>query len=154
MTAPLPRHVPLVAPVSGVSAAWLWRRLRDEATTAPAALARVAGTEAGRQLAYTLAAIEQAANEWQNRALEDASAAREPEPVSANRTAAQKDPRSGAAFTHEITTAEAADLLGVTGGRIRQWCRDDTLTARRVGGSWLIDRSSAEDLRDARRSAA
>ncbi|MEM1213840.1 MAG: helix-turn-helix domain-containing protein [Planctomycetota bacterium] len=43
-----------------------------------------------------------------------------------------------------LVVAEAAETLGVTEGRVRQLCRDGELDARAAGGTWLIDRQSAE----------
>lgn len=40
------------------------------------------------------------------------------------------------------TTAEAARLAGVTPRTIRTWCQHGAVTARKVGGAWVIDTDS------------
>jgi excisionase family DNA binding protein len=46
-----------------------------------------------------------------------------------------------------ITTKEAAAIVGVTEGRIRQLHREGTLPAQKVDGrTWLYPRSEAEKL--------
>lgn len=147
MSAPLPRRPLLPATFRGVSAAWLWRRVQDEADTAPAALARIAGTEAGKQLAYALAELREAARQWEEWARAERA-------DTASGTAVQADSPSGARLPHEVTTAQAAELLGVTEGMVRRYCRTGKLAARRVGTSWLINRESIGDLRDTRRAGA
>ena len=54
----------------------------------------------------------------------------------------------------EITTIEAAQMLGVSDGMVRRWCRTEVLAARQPHPrSWLVERSSAAYLLEARRSA-
>ncbi len=53
----------------------------------------------------------------------------------------------------EITTDQAAGLLGRTPQRVTQLIRCGDLRARRVGRSWLVERESVTDLLEARRSA-
>lgn len=43
---------------------------------------------------------------------------------------------------HEISTEQAADMLGVTPNRVRQLCRGGQLRARQVGKTWLVDAAS------------
>lgn len=50
-----------------------------------------------------------------------------------------------APLSHEISVREAAEVLRVSGRRVRQLCADGTLEARRDNGwAWLIDRASVE----------
>lgn len=146
-----PRRPLLPATFRGVSAVWLLRRLREQVdlTSAPADLARVAGESAGRELAYSLAELQEAVAQWEERVR-----ARQRGAGSGIGTAEQQSAESPARSGHELTTTEAAALLGVSDGIVRRWCRDERLVARRSGGSWLIDSGSVGDLRDARRGAA
>lgn len=53
-----------------------------------------------------------------------------------------------------LTTAEVADMLGLTS--TRQVCNlvaSEELRGRKVGRSWLVERDSVEALLDVRRSA-
>jgi excisionase family DNA binding protein len=55
------------------------------------------------------------------------------------------------AMTKWITTAEAADIMGVTVSYVRQLARNDRIRARRWGRDWQIERRSAEAFeRDSR----
>lgn len=141
--APIPRRPLLPATFRGVAAVWLHRRLSDhvDLRSAPADLARVAGEAAGQELAHSLAELAEASRQWTERA------------GSAPGTAEQPEPDAGPRSTHEITTADAADLLGCSSGLVRRWCRDGRLPARRLGGSWCIQRGAVLDLHDARRAA-
>ena len=49
--------------------------------------------------------------------------------------------------TNLISTAEAADLLGVTPQRITQLIRNGQLDGTMIGGRWLVDRASVEARR-------
>ena len=145
---PTPRHPLLAAPIRGLTAAWLWRRIRDEAPGAPAALAMVAGERAGVELAHALAELREAARQWEERARVDrADDTRDGTP---ERAAAGRGRRS----PHELTANEAADVLGVSPELVRRWCRAGRLTARRTRGAWQITRTSVEDLHAERRNAA
>lgn len=143
---PASRRPLLPATFRGVAAAWLHRRLSDHVGLASAAedLARVAGPEAGRELQRSLVELAEARRQWEQRVREGSGIGTAEQPVLG----------SGARSGHEVTTTEAADLLGVSPELVRRWCRDGRLAARRPGGSWLIDRGSVLDLLDARRSAA
>ena len=46
-----------------------------------------------------------------------------------------------------ISTAEAADLLGVTPQRVTQLIRNNQLDGTMIGGRWLVDRASVEARR-------
>ncbi|WP_428832166.1 helix-turn-helix domain-containing protein [Janibacter terrae] len=127
-------------------AVWLWRRVKDVAPGAPAALAAVAGAQAATELAMMLAELREAARQWEELAREDAGS------VSGTAEQPSAEPRAGSG--HELTTTQAAALLGVSDGIVRRWCRDGRLVAARRGRSWVIDRGSVGDLLDARRSAA
>lgn len=52
----------------------------------------------------------------------------------------------------QMSTSQAADLLGVTSRAIRQAVHEGRLTAERVGYRWLLDREDVEHYR-ARRAA-
>lgn len=145
--APVPRRPLLPATFRGVAAVWLWRRVKEDAKGAPAAV-RAAGAseQAVRELACSLAELEEAARQWAERFREvEGSGSGTAELVSA-----EPDARSG----HELTTTEAAALLGVSDSLVRRWCREGRLVAVQRGGLWVIDRGSVGDLLDARRSAA
>ncbi|WP_433954652.1 helix-turn-helix domain-containing protein [Janibacter indicus] len=145
--APLPRRPLLPATFRGVAAVWLWRRVKDQAGGAPAALAAVAGEQAGRELEWSLVELREAARQWEERFREvEGSGSGTAELVSA-----EPDARSGYEL---LTTAQAADVLGVSDGMVRRWCRDGVLAAGRRGGSWVVERGSVLDLRDERRDAA
>ncbi|WP_420898954.1 helix-turn-helix domain-containing protein [Janibacter melonis] len=148
----VPRRPLLPATFRGVSAVWLRRRLAEsvDLASAPADLARAANSEqAGRALAYSLAELDEACRQWEERVR-----ARQSEAGSGAGTAEQPESGSLARSGHELTTTEAAALLGVSDGIVRRWCREGRVRARRSGGSWLIDSGSVGDLRDARRGAA
>lgn len=149
MTPPPPRRPLLPATFRGVSAAWLWRRVSDHVSLSSVAadLARVAGEDAGRELSRSLAELEEAARQWSEWAAANRSG-------SAIGTAEPADSEPAARSSHEISTTEAAGLLGVSDAMVRRWCRDGRLVARRPAGSWLVGRGSVLDLLDARRSAA
>ena len=144
---PVQRRPLLPATFRGVAAVWLWRRIEAEAAGAPAALARVAGPEAGRDLALALSELREAVRQWTEHVAKPAgSDVVTAEPVIL---------RSGAAsVVEEITTCEAAEMLGVSDGMVRRWCRTELLVARQAHQRlWLVERSSALDLLEARRSA-
>lgn len=146
--APSPRRPPLPATFRGVAAVWLWRRVKDQASGAPAALVMAgASQEDAQDLARSLAELREAARQWDERVRGRAGG-------SDPGTAEHLDSGSGARSSHEVTTTEAATLLGVSDSIVRRRCRDGRLVARRPGGSWLIDRGSVLDLLDAQRSAA
>lgn len=139
--APPPRRPYLPATFRGVAAVWLYRRLSDrvDLASAPGDLARIAGPEAGRELAQSLAELAEAARQWTERERSTAAGTTEhPPPGDA--------PRS----PHELTTQQAAHALGVTPSLVRRYARSGRLPARRLGGSWLLERGPVLDLRDAR----
>lgn len=49
-----------------------------------------------------------------------------------------------------LTTREVADMLGITPQHVGRLIVDGTLSARRAGRSWLVDRVSAQSLADLR----
>lgn len=149
MTGPVavPRRPLLPATFRGVSAVWLWRRVKDQAGGAPAALAAVAGEQAGRELEWSLVELREAARQWEERVAQDRAG-------SVSGTAEQRSAEPEAGSSHELTTTQAAALLGVSDGIVRRWCREGRIVAVRRGRSWVIDRGSVGDLLDARRSAA
>jgi excisionase family DNA binding protein len=54
----------------------------------------------------------------------------------------------------EMSTAEAAEVLGVSERMVRRWCGDGTLVARQPHPrSWRVDRASVVDLLEMRRTA-
>lgn len=110
-------------------------------------MAAVAGERAAWELACSLAELEEAARQW-------AAYERENGAGSGSGTAEPVVSGSAARSSHELTTVEAAALLGVSDSIVRRHCRAGVLSARRIGRSWLIDRGSVLDLLDARRSAA
>lgn len=118
---------------------WLYRRLSDrvDLANAPADLARVAGPDAGRELAMSLAELAEAARQWTERS-------------SAIGTTEHPPPGDGPRSRHELTTHQAAATLGVSDALVRRYCRDGRLPARRLGGAWLIERAPVLELRDAR----
>jgi excisionase family DNA binding protein len=54
----------------------------------------------------------------------------------------------------EISTQEAASMLGRTDSRVRQLLRDGTLPGRRVGRRWLVQRAAVTAYRDGAGSVA
>jgi excisionase family DNA binding protein len=130
----------LSAPVGGFSAFVLARVLEDALPARIVSLQRQA--ETGRihpdllaELTHTWAAIGEAARQWAERR-------------------ASADASTEAAFTEtparwaEIDTDRAAGLLGVTPSRVRQLVRSGELNARKVGRSWLVDRTSIDLKRE------
>ncbi len=60
----------------------------------------------------------------------------------------------GASSGHdEVTTQQAARVLGVSARRITQLVADGSLVGRKVGRSWLVDGGSVMSLDETRRSA-
>lgn len=53
----------------------------------------------------------------------------------------------------ELTTAEAAERLGLTRERVGQLLNRGELAGRKVGRAWLVDAGSVDDLIDARSAA-
>ncbi|MFC7488787.1 helix-turn-helix domain-containing protein [Knoellia sp. CPCC 206453] len=54
---------------------------------------------------------------------------------------------------NELPTQEVAKMLGLTPRRVGQMVSDGTLSGRKVGGAWLVSRSSVEALADTRRAS-
>ena len=50
-----------------------------------------------------------------------------------------------------VTTSEAAEIIGCVDSRVRQLLREGTITGKRMGRDWLVDRKSAERYRDSER---
>lgn len=44
-----------------------------------------------------------------------------------------------------VSAAEAAEMLGVSKGRVIQLCQRDQLDAKKVGEAWVISRESVEE---------
>lgn len=145
---PTPLRPLLAASFRGVAAAWLWRRVEREAAEASAALARVAGQAAGRELAQALSELREAAAQWSERHRTDGpvAAGGSSEAVSAEMPAQSAD--------MEIGTAAAAGILGVTPRRVGQQAASGVLPARKVGGQWLLSRLSVLEFRDVKGQAA
>ena len=145
----VPERRPLLpATFRGVAAAWLWRRVQHDARDAPASLmAAGASRQEAEALAYSLAELRESARQWGERVTQDREG-------SVSGTAEQRSAEPAAGSGHELTTTQAAALLGVSDGIVRRWCRDGRLVAVQRGRSWVIDRGSVGDLLDARRSAA
>jgi len=76
-------------------------------------------------------------------------------PISASGSAqAQIGPEGASSLsTVEISTREAATMIGVTVRQVRYWLDSGALSGRKVGRDWLADRRSVEALRDVRRTA-
>lgn len=145
---PVPLRPLLGASVRGLAAAWLWRRVQAEATGAPAALARVAGTDAGRQLEQALAELREAAAQWEERVTGGpVSAVGSPE-TGLEETGAQSP------VVDYMGTGEASSVLGVTPRRISQLAQAGVLEGRKVGRTWMLRRPSVLDYRDAKGDAA
>ena len=53
----------------------------------------------------------------------------------------------------EMGTDAAADLLGITERYVRQLCANATITARKVGDHWLIERTEVLDYKRTREAA-
>jgi hypothetical protein len=52
----------------------------------------------------------------------------------------------------ELTTAQAAIVMEVSGQRVRQLAAQQKIIARKAGWIWLVDARAAEDWRDRRRA--
>ena len=104
----MPLRPLLSASVRGVAAVWLWRRVRAEASGAPAAVARVAGPAAGRQLGQMLDELREAASQWEQRHRDVGAVALE-----GNGETVPGETGTKSAVM-EMGTAEAAAVLGVT----------------------------------------
>ncbi len=72
------------------------------------------------------------------RALRRAAAEYEALPVAVDGSAAEQLAEAAASSVHEIDTAQAAALLGLSERRIRQLAAEGM--GRQVGGRWLLDR--------------
>jgi len=46
------------------------------------------------------------------------------------------------------STAEAAEILGLTQSLVRRYCRDGRLPCIRVGRSWAITQEALDEFRD------
>lgn len=62
-------------------------------------------------------------------------------------------PISAPSPTLEISTAEAAQLMGCTDRHVRRLCRSGVFTARQVGRAWLIDQAAFDTWRYATEAA-
>lgn len=75
--------------------------------------------------------------------------------VPLNGTARPVIARSGAeSVMEEVTVLVAAELLGCSPGLVRRLCRSGQLSARQHGRPWLIQRTSVQDLIEAKGHAA
>lgn len=144
---PAPLRPLLAASVRGLAAAWLWRRVQAEATGAPAAVARVAGDRAGRELELALAELREAAVQWEERVTEG------PVAVIGSSETVLGETRAQSAVM-EIGTSEAAAVLGVTTRRVGQLAQAGVLVGRKVGRQWMLSRASVLDYRAAKGDAA
>ncbi|WP_153453808.1 helix-turn-helix domain-containing protein [Streptomyces smaragdinus] len=93
----------------------------------------------GPELDETRRAIRRAAREYEARA------------VAVDGSAETEVPEVGASSGHEVTTGEAAVLLGCTERRVRQLAAGG-MGARR-GGRWVLDRSVVLAYAERRRTA-
>lgn len=48
-----------------------------------------------------------------------------------------------------VTIAEASDMLGISRQRVHKLIQSGALRARQSGSTWLIDRASVEERREA-----
>jgi excisionase family DNA binding protein len=48
-----------------------------------------------------------------------------------------------------ITVTQAAQILGITGRRVRALIKSGKLGARRIGSVWVLDRKEVEDRKKA-----
>lgn len=55
---------------------------------------------------------------------------------------------------HEVSSDDAAAVLGVSAQYVRRLCRDGRLDGRQVAGRWLIDKSSLLALSERREPGA
>ena len=52
-------------------------------------------------------------------------------------------------ITEFVGAKEAAEIIGCTGGRVRQLLREGTLKGKKItGNAWLIHKLDAEAIRD------
>jgi excisionase family DNA binding protein len=141
---PPPRRTLLGAYVEGSAAFLLERFLDPEIEDRLAGLARGgAHPEHLRAVRRAMAQIREAARQWQELQLAAC--------VSANAQGPPAQAVSGSGT--EVSTREAADMLGRTASRVRQLISEGALTGRRVGREWLVDRGSVETLVEIRRAA-
>lgn len=91
------------------------------------------------ELEATRRAIQRAARDYEARL------------VAVDGTAETEVPDVGAPLGHEITTREAAALLGLTERRVRQLAAGGM--GRRRGGRWVLDRSAVLAYAERRRAA-
>lgn len=153
------RDVPRVAPISGYVAVWLQMQLATGSRVTQADVMvhtqwlREGGLEPlARQVESAWAQMDAAAEQYRERAGRQAVAPLRPVPVSDDGNA-QAEIGSGRAVSEpqvEITTKEAAEMLGLSERRVGQFVAAGTLQGRKAGRAWLLPRSSVEMLRDAR----
>lgn len=85
------------------------------------------------------------------RAIRRAAQEYEQLPPAADGSAETEVPAVGALLPHEITTREAAVLLGLTERRVRQLAAGGM--GQRRGGRWVLDRSAVLAYAERRRAA-
>lgn len=148
MTAP---DTPRFAVVSPYAAAWIERTLSHYGVTsatirAEAKWCRTAGQPAiAAELEGAWRQIRAAAQDHRDRLAA---------PTSASGSAEATEPQIGASSGREqITTDQAAEMLGITARRVRQMIADDQLTGIRVGRSWTVERLQVEATAETKRCA-
>ncbi|MFI5729167.1 helix-turn-helix domain-containing protein [Kribbella sp. NPDC051587] len=133
----------LPAPVSPMVALWLLGKHGDEMRAAAETYARRGMVDVSRQFIIALAQLRAAAAQLSNAAVAAAVSA-----DGSTETEIAIDLEES-----EISTAEAADRLGLTRERVCQLLNAGELLGRKSGRAWRVYGPSVDDLIDARRAA-
>ncbi|MFF7842841.1 helix-turn-helix domain-containing protein [Streptomyces ossamyceticus] len=114
-------------------------------------LARVLASPNVEQVLRSLPLWMQPELEETRRAIRRAAREFEALPVAVDGSGETEVPEAEAPLGHEITTGEAAALLGLTDRRVRQLAKGGMGQLR--GGRWVLDRSAVLAYAERRRSA-
>ena len=151
------QEVPRYAVLSPYVAQWLMQQMAAGATVTKALarshalwLREIGQVHLAREVVVAWSQVEASAGQWRERAAVQPRPPASGASVDGSAEAEIGEVGAGSGVLADVTTKEAAEMLGVSERRVGQMLAAGALTGRKVGRSWLVDRGSVETLRDAR----
>ena len=146
----VPFVVPHYAVIPPVASVWVWKMVRDHIDKAADYQRLIGKPSNARQLEHARDQLREAVRLYER---DRAALLGTSEGGSAETESAHRPAESGTSPLGGWTASTVATRLGITSSRVRQLTRAGALTARKSGGTWLIDPESLTEY-EARRSIA